>query len=95
MSLKKATSKQWDYDQYAVTVPTQPDLDAKPKKGNLKRLQSEVNNCRMVALINPEGKYPAPSQLAGCQSRKKSRISENGESSQESDVPEQLQMKQH
>ena len=44
----------------------------------------------MVALINPEGKYPPPTQLGGPQwFRKSSRISENGEASQQSDVPEQ------
>ena len=73
---------------------TQPDIaksiaKSKSKQGSLKRLQSEVNNCKMVALINPAGRVPMPTQLSRQWSRRN-----QAEDEELSDVPEQVEASQ-
>ena len=69
MSLKKAlTSMRFDFELKTSNANDlkelpEPKETAQAKREKIKRLQSEVNNVRMVALINPEGRFPPPTQL--------------------------------
>ena len=87
----------FDYDLRTSDANNIKTLDEpKPKAQSrrdmkIKRLASEVNNVRMVALINPEGRFPMPTKLDSFE-RKESKISEvDDDDSNKSDVPEVLE----
>ena len=54
----------FDHEKWDSVGQPKPEIEEKPKRQAIRRLKSEaVNNCRMVALIAPEGKIAAPSKL--------------------------------